>query len=46
MNVENPPAASAPPEPWYKYGVAILFLEMGLALALCSYALYLTFPHH
>ena len=34
---------SAPAEPWYKYGVAFLFLEMALALVVCGYSLYLTF---
>lgn len=35
----NPP----PREPWYRYGVAFLFLEMTLAIAVCLYAFYLTF---
>lgn len=30
-------------EPWYKYGVAILYIEMFLAIALTIFALYLTF---
>ena len=30
-------------EPWYRYGVAILYLEMFMAIALTIYALYLTF---
>ncbi|MCE7733835.1 MAG: hypothetical protein GPJ54_03085 [Candidatus Heimdallarchaeota archaeon] len=30
-------------EPWYKYGVAILYFEMFLAIALTIFALYLTF---
>lgn len=36
-------SASAPREPWYKYGVAVLCLEMLIAIAVSSYALYLTF---
>ena len=30
-------------EPWYKYGVAILYIEMILAIALTIFALSLTF---
>ncbi|MDE3202312.1 MAG: hypothetical protein KGN79_15480 [Acidobacteriota bacterium] len=30
-------------EPWYKYGVAALVLEMTIAIAVSSYSLYLTF---
>ena len=30
-------------EPWYRYGVAVLCLEMLLAVAVSGYALYLTF---
>lgn len=30
-------------EPWYKYGVAFLFLEMAIAVAVCGYSLYMTF---
>lgn len=30
-------------EPWYRYGVAILYLEMFMAIALTIFALYLTF---
>jgi hypothetical protein len=30
-------------EPWYKYGVAVLFIEMAVAIALSSYSLYMTF---
>ena len=36
-------SASAPHEPWYKYGVAVLCLEMLIAFAVSAYALYLTF---
>jgi len=35
--------AAAPYEPWYKYGVAILCLEMLIAIAVSAYSLYLTF---
>jgi hypothetical protein len=30
-------------EPWYKYGVAVLFLEMVIAVAVCGYSLYMAF---
>jgi hypothetical protein len=32
-----------PHEPWYKYGVAALLLEMAIAVAVCGYSLYMTF---
>lgn len=32
-----------PHEPWYKYGVAVLCLEMLIAVAVSAYSLYLTF---
>jgi hypothetical protein len=35
--------AAAQHEPWYKYGVAILCLEMLLAVAVSAYSLYMTF---
>jgi hypothetical protein len=36
-------ANSIPREPWYKYGVAVLLLEMLIAVAVCGYSLYMTF---
>lgn len=30
-------------EPWFKYGVATLFLEMTIAIAVSAYSLYMTF---
>lgn len=30
-------------EPWYKFGVAFLFLEMLIAVAVSAYSLYMTF---
>lgn len=30
-------------EPWYKYGVAFLVLEIAIAVAVCGYSLFLTF---
>jgi hypothetical protein len=30
-------------EPWYKYGVACLVLEMAIAVAVSAYSLYVTF---
>lgn len=35
--------ASAKQEPWYAYGVAILLLEMLIAIAVSAYSLYVTF---
>ena len=37
-SVQHPPH-----EPWYKYGVAVLLLEMAVALAVSAYSLYMTF---
>ena len=36
-------AAATEHEPWHKYGVAILMLEMLMAIAVSGYSLYLTF---
>ena len=36
-------AAAAEQEPWYKYGVAILILEMLTAIAVSGYSVYMTF---
>lgn len=43
-----PSAASSPStpgqhDPWYKYGVAILFIEMLIAITVSAYSLYMTF---
>ena len=35
--------ARTPHEPWYKYGVAVLVLEMAIAIAVSAYSLYMTF---
>jgi hypothetical protein len=35
--------ASGGHEPWYRYGVAVLCLEMLIALAVSAYSLYVTF---
>ncbi len=32
-----------PYEPWYKYGVAFLSLEMVIAVAVSAYSLFMTF---
>ena len=38
------PTDSDPPhEIWYPYGVAVLCLEMAIAVGVCAYALYVTF---
>lgn len=41
----NTPAGGAakPAEPWFKYGVAWLFLEMAVAIAVSAWSLYLAF---
>jgi hypothetical protein len=31
-----------PLEPWYKYGVAVLLLEIAVAIAVSGYSLYMT----
>jgi hypothetical protein len=43
MHTKDLSATPVPHEPWYKYGVAALLLEMAAAILLCSYSLYLTF---
>jgi hypothetical protein len=42
----NTPTAPAEPisfEPWYKYGIAFLLIEMAVAIAVSAYSLYMTF---
>lgn len=39
----NLPADSYPHEPWYKYGVMFLFFEIGVAVVVSGYSLYLAF---
>lgn len=43
MNHTTRSSVSIPHEPWYKYGVAALLIEMGMAVAVSSYSLYMTF---
>lgn len=43
MHATNSADAPAPQEPWYKYGVAVLFMEMAVAIAVSGYSLYMTF---
>ena len=43
MQTTNTSAPSIPHEPWYKYGVAVLLLEMIIAIAVSGYSLYMTF---
>jgi hypothetical protein len=43
MHTTDPSIPATPHEPWYKYGVAILFFEMAAAIAVCGYSLYMTF---
>jgi hypothetical protein len=30
-------------EPWYKYGIAVLLIEMAIAIVVSGYSLYMTF---
>ena len=41
----KPSSASTPAahDSWYKYGVAVLLLEMCIAVAVSTYSLYMTF---
>lgn len=43
MNRPSSPDKPAPQEPWYKYGVAVLVLEMVAAIVVSGYSLYMTF---
>ncbi len=43
MNIANTPAESPRYEPWYKYGIAVLLVEMAIAIAVSGYSLYMTF---
>jgi hypothetical protein len=43
MHSTRQSAAPAPQEPWYKYGIAALFIEMAIAVAVSGYSLYMTF---
>ena len=37
------PSTETVHEPWYKYGVAVLLLEMAIAIAVSGYSLFMTF---
>jgi hypothetical protein len=43
MSTKTQSAGFASTEPWYKYGVAFLSLEMAIAIAVSAYSLYMTF---
>ena len=43
MHMRNTSTASVPHEPWYKYGIMVLFIEMAIAIAVSGYSLYMTF---
>jgi hypothetical protein len=43
MNTAKPPVEPTLHDPWYKYGVAVLLLEMAIAIAVSGYSLYMTF---
>ena len=43
MNPTTTTVQSRAHEPWYKYGVATLFLEMAIAIAVSGYSLFMAF---
>lgn len=43
MKPADSPAETRGYDPWYKYGVAILFFEMAIAIAVSAYSVYMTF---
>lgn len=43
MHATNSSHPANPHEPWYKYGVAVLFVEMAIAIAVSGFSLYMTF---
>jgi hypothetical protein len=43
MRKSEPSGAPVVHDPWYKYGVGVLLLEMGIAIAVSAYSLYMTF---
>lgn len=43
MSHASPSATPVEHQPWYKYGVAVLVLEMVIAIAVSAYSLYMTF---
>ncbi len=43
MKTMEASAAPAAHDPWYKYGVAVLILEMAIAVAVSAWSLYMTF---
>lgn len=43
MSTQSRTAEQTRYEPWYKYGVAFLLMEMLIAIAVSAYSLLLTF---
>lgn len=43
MHKTNTSTESISHEPWYKFGVIVLFIEMAIAIAVSGYSLYMTF---
>jgi hypothetical protein len=43
LNTIDTPTEPVHYEPWYKYGVAVLLIEMAIAIAVSAYSLYMTF---
>jgi len=43
MSTQSRTAEQTSYEPWYKYGLAFLALEMLIAIAVSAYSLFMTF---
>jgi hypothetical protein len=43
MNTTSSSPVTVAREPWYKYGVAVLLIEMTIAIAVSAYSFYMTF---
>ncbi len=43
MKMPSSSHEAVPHEPWYRYGVAVLLIEMAAAIAVSGYSLYMTF---
>ncbi len=43
MKAHSQTAGPVPHEPWYKYGITVLLLEMAIAIGVSGYSIYMTF---
>lgn len=43
MQIPTQSSPDTPYEPWYKYGIAVLSIEMLIAVAVSAYSLFMTF---